>query len=658
MDLTPSSEKGAPRHQPWSPAAAACITALLGLLLACVRPGHFLWDDNVLAFLPFYTHNLRVLLEAGEPALVNWFQYNGIPHLAHGQQGVLYPPVYAAFGLASLAGLDSSSSITILVVAHLAGAAASVAWLAAKGGWSPPSALACGLLWATTPFVLVLSCSWIFVAYAACWAPACLALLLRCITQPTARSWALLAAAKALFFLQGYAQYAFYYYGAELALLGLLALREASVRRLRWWAGYAGHGLIAAGLAAPLLLPLWQAVRDSQERGSLSLEQKLQFSLNPTQWAKANFLHFESVLFGLDSRIYFLLPLLALAACMLAAQRKAPSPGAGAGGKLGAACLHGALAAWALSTPAFLLLAWLPVLGWFRWPLKIYFFVPFLLLASIALGGHRAESLWPRFTRMLLGLALSIQLSFLLLPQQGATISGLRPASQPLWPGVSWDQRRIAAAGFSHPHSRFAETFQANSATLHGIFAYWGYDPLVPARAALGKPADYFHRMWNWPPSPSDHKAGNTWAVSHAITHSSADSAAGWTLEAEWNGLRLWRNDHALPLARWEDESPAGTVRTHGNSLHVSWNHPLPASRSLHLAFTPLAGLEARTLPESQRVPVGQDQGMIVMNVPPGATGISVAFRSPFLPATCAAAAAAALTLACIALSPKRGQFA
>lgn len=656
MDLAESAEKrpGDGGNGCVAAAAAAAATLLLAVLLAWTQPGFFHRDDNAMAFHPYYTHNIRVLVESGQPALVNWFQYGGIPHLAHGQQGTLYPPVYAAYGLAALAGLPSTSAIDLLAVIHLAAAAAAVAWLARTGGLSGPASIACGLLWSTSPFVFSLSRSWIFVAYAACWAPVCLALLLRCLERPGLRSWGLLAAAKALFFLQGYAQYAFYYFCLEGALLLLLALREPAFRRLRWWAGYAGHGVVAAGLAAPLMLPLAQAVARSQERTALTLAQKLQFSLHPASWGKANLLDFEPVLFHLDSRIYFVAPLLVLAIwALVAAQRTRPAHRAPAPA-LGAACLHGALGAWTLATPACVLLAWLPVFGWFRWPLKFYFFVPLMLVIAVALLGRRAEARRPRLMQAALWLAAATQLAVSLHREEGALISGQRAASGPVWPGMTWEEGRVATAGFMHAHERFDQTLHAHAATLHGVFAYWGYDPLVPRSAGLGKPPDHFARMWPWPVPEAAHASANAWGVLRVVTPASAPASPGWTLESEWNGLRLWRNERALPLARWEDGAAAGRLRVRGNALMIRWADPLPQDRRLCLAVSPMSGLSIAAEPSGRGIPWQEDQGMLEVQVPAGSTGFKVSVMPPLFLVGSLGAALALPLLVWMLASPAR----
>ncbi len=172
---------------------------------------------------------------------------------------------------------------------------------------------------------------------------------------------------------------------------------------------------LTALLAAPLLVPLWNAKQVSAERAErLATSRALSFSLGPADFARTQvFLPRENALFRNGSgAIFFLgLPLLA------GARRGLPAaPPAAA---VFSAALWAGLFTLAMSTVFYYLLYLTPLFASLRWPFKNFPVAAFFLLLAAAGGAGFFAALSPAKARLaagLLWLNLGMQLALLLVP--------------------------------------------------------------------------------------------------------------------------------------------------------------------------------------------------------------------------------------------------
>lgn len=495
--------------------ALAALLALVTLHVATLElrePGYFLRDDNAAYYLSVYVHGVDTLFGSGELAQLNYHQYLGQPHLAMGQTATLYPPIYFAAagatlwqgdGLGDSVSGDARAMIFLLVLGHLLMSAAGFYLLARS--WTVPTWIAAGsaLVWATFPFLVVVSRNWIIVAYAAAWLPWSLFFLEAWLSR--GMRWALVgyAAAKALFCFQGYAQYVILATLFEGVYVVLRTLVERRVAQHSWWRRASGlvAGLAASGgLAAPLLLPMWQAKEDSQARsGDLSLEEFLSNSLDLGITLKAQFFVVaeRAVHQGTGAIFYVGLPvLLAVLAGWLLLLRRRQSPV-----RQTTLLLAAAAVALLLSTKAVRVLQAVPLLGSFRWPFKSFLWVLLFgaLAFAVVLGRLVARSEESRAS----GSKTSVALAAVALalgvggnvvathwndwdrpfgPNRVArSVPELQEHSAETLVGSEGrSEGRVVAMWMGHGQDDIERFLTHNYATLAGASSLGGYEPLIP----------------------------------------------------------------------------------------------------------------------------------------------------------------------------------
>jgi hypothetical protein len=364
--------------------AAAALLLLAGLLFAALEarmPFYFLWDDNVSFYLPSYVYNLEAVL-GGEIPHVNYHQYLGHTHLAAGQTAVLYPPLYPALVLTGLVWGDQRPAVDVLAVGHLLFSALGMFVLLRHRRVERRASVVAALLWVSFPFLAQVSRNWIFVAYAAAWLPWSFFLLGRLLDAPRRTSSIFtLGAVKALLISQGYVQYAI-----------LLVLYESLYLLLHWFQlhrlrcprrqvfdearAWVLALLASAALAAPVLLPMLHAKQVSAYRsGGLSFQELTSLSLDAVDFLKAQvFLLTPRAVHETSTAMFYLgLPNL-LALGILFRDRR----------PVFKQVLLVAAAALVLSTAAYGVMYYVPLLSSFRWPFKSFLFVAFFL--AVALG--------------------------------------------------------------------------------------------------------------------------------------------------------------------------------------------------------------------------------------------------------------------------------
>jgi len=237
--------------------------------------GSDVWHQN-LPFRAFYAEELA----AGR--LPHWCPNlgTGLPLLAEGQTGALYPPNLLLHLLLPLA---PAFNLTILVSLVLAGTFA--AMFARQVGAGRGPAVVAAIVYGLSGFHLVHLKHLNFLA-AAAWAPLILLLLERLAAGGGRRVVALLAVAVGVMLVAGAPQIAYYalLLGTLYALLLAVAGRGwwGRSRPLVLWLAAAGIGFL---LAAPQLLPSLELSRMGLRREGLTIEAATRWNLEPKHLA-------------------------------------------------------------------------------------------------------------------------------------------------------------------------------------------------------------------------------------------------------------------------------------------------------------------------------------------------------------------------------------
>lgn len=637
--------------------ALACLVLLATAFVGALElrePRYFLRDDNAAYFLPVYVHTAGTLFDRGELALLNHHQYLGQTHLASGQTGVLYPPVYVAYALAGATG-DVRHALFLLALGHFVLGA--VGFFVLARTWSVPRwpAAWSALLWLTLPFLAVVSRDWIWIAYGAAWVPWCLVFLDAWLVR--GMRWGLVgyAVAKALFCFQGYAQYVILsvlFEAVFVSLHGIVhGVAGGSLPARSWWRRILGWFLVLAatgGLAAPLLLPMWRAKQASQARaGGLGLEEFLSNPLDPGVFLRSQVFDMaDPAIHRATGAIFYLgLPVLLLVlGGLFWLLRRGERPGQARRAMVLAAASATALL---LSTEAVRLLHPVPLLGSFRWPFKSFFWV--LLFAALAAAVVLGE-LWQRGGR---SAALAVAALTLGLVGNVATISW-DDWDRPFGPNrmqrspdelraflnrhIDPAAGRVVALWMSHGQDDIERFLTHDYATAAGAFSLGGYDPLVAqTNFDLAKGLEYSN-IWRYELTRDAVDYLSEWSVRWLLM---PDKPRNRVLVGQFPQLRVasgddgWlavENSAAAPFAFLlpADGGPPLPLEVDfgGSGLTVDLAPAAGKGGSLHLQIAPLDDLVAFADGESLG-PVGVDRDRhVAVDVPAGAERIVVEYRA------------------------------
>lgn len=484
---------------------------LLALLAACAvffvalefrSPLFFAYDDNASFFLPGYIHNWESLVVGGELPLINMHQYLGLPHLTQGQSAVLYPPAYLGMLVSVLATGGPYWTVDVLAIMHLTLAVLGTFLLLLRFGCRRLSGLFGALVFASFPF-LMLSRSWIIVAYAAAVLPFAFLALDALIRRPGVGRALALAAANALLFYQGNFQYLLMLLLFETLYLAY-ALSGVSLSRWRRLhlnpvvRGFALSVLLLVAMCLPLLLPMMSASSASADRsGPLKPRLVVEHSLEAGAFLKAQFLSFEPNYFrNLGTDVFHMgLPMLALVFVGLFLRPSGIDSVPGRARQMALLTLIALL----LSSGAYRLLALVQPFGMFRAPFKHYLFAAFfaaltaaIVLDRLAVSRRRGLALAVLFVLTAV-VTLNLALSVAVRP-----ITGYRLGSEPsldLGPAGSGAGRLLTLWLEDVPDSDMHRFVPMNFATAFGLYHFAGYDPLVPrvnSELSLGLNNDLF----------------------------------------------------------------------------------------------------------------------------------------------------------------------
>jgi hypothetical protein len=372
----------------WISAMFVLVLVFYGSLLLR-DPEFFHRNDNVTLFLPAYGHSARGLAR-GELALMNYHQYAGLPHLAPGQSGTLYPPVYLAYALAGACGHDLWT-LDFLLLFHILVASLGVFFLVLRRKESPELAILVGCAWVTIPMGVQLTRCWIPVSFVMALLPWNQLFLERLLEDPSARRGISLAIVKTFLLFCGMPQFAVMAGVYDCVYLGFLSLFDGPRSAGKKWLAYLVTVALSLALGAVYLLPFWGQVSHSLSRSApLKLWETLYGAVTPREFFQAQRGIFRrGFFFTLSSSALFIgpVPLLLLVVGGGMVFRKNSQ---GWQRSLYGACL----VALFLSTRGHQVLTWLPLLGRFRWPFKQFLWFHFFLL--LWLSGLGRGKVWRR----------------------------------------------------------------------------------------------------------------------------------------------------------------------------------------------------------------------------------------------------------------------
>ncbi|NLO37805.1 MAG: YfhO family protein [Clostridiaceae bacterium] len=650
------------------------IVTLFLVLLERRYPYFFLQDDNRDQYLPYFVHNARALLH-GEIALYNFHQYLGLPHLANGNAGALYPLSWLSVLVSRLFWGHDFAAIDLVVCFHLVlGSAGFFLMLRAMGLGRPASAFG-AITWPLTSYFLYISNSWYVVSGPVAAMPWMIffAIQLHQGERPGCSLAALVVARLLLIFI-GHPQFFLYAVIFEALLILLLVpgghnLFRPSRARLWYWASFA----MTAIFSLPLVLPMWQQTRQSIRSGPIDYDTFVSGSTILPLWLKGltdpyeghvfqsiSFVGLACLAFCLVAIFFFLLAIIRRKSMPVQRRRL-----------LAVLFVLGAFSfLWAGSILVPRIIYLVPILNRFRWPYKLLIQFSLFLIAFSSCGldlflDALSQARFLRGRRLILDIAACcliviqlIQFGFLYYAHPVRALRIHRetvPWSEPLKDQLS--DGRILSVGFDYTSEYTAHTLAFNYSTFWGLHHYAGYDALLPAandRATPGTGAysGYFDDLGNNRTTLADRlEALRGWGVRWYVVNPEYVRRYGelpLVRIAEDADRIVYRDDAALPLAYWvntqEDPGIAlshtanalvlQTNRTHAESLIVNclWNRYFKAS------------LDGEPIP----LAVQDDRPMIF--VPEGQHTIRITYRDPYFSAGCRIAWSFLLLLALFGL--------
>jgi len=570
------------RFDPW-----LWWTASGGLLFLTIfqlhQPGGFLFDDNILYFLPCYIFDYEALRQGIIPQL-NVYQYLGQSWLSDSLVGAFYPPIYIAMALAYFFHYWQLA-IDWLCWIHLVGAAIVVQRFALLWGSRPAWAMCTGWLYLTLPFICCSPQLWVVNSYCAFYIPLALLAIERLIRHVSVAGLLALSVVKALFILSGHINYFALSLLFEVAYLGFRAFGSNTIIRLGvLW-------LTANGLAALASLPslgpvLFHLRTAAHESIPLTLNQILDLHVDPGIFIVAQFGHWLTWGYAYQPAWMFLGGSVFLPALLLRGKRKRR------------VLLFLVLMGLALifSTPAFVLIHYLPGYGAFRWPEKLLLFVAlFHAMLFAALVRH----LPPQFPRWLGGILFATAISCNLM----VDFSPHAQAVTWLFHHYSWDSRlpiahlqdgRSISIGSSSDHSYNPNFLNCYYASMVHVPVVGGYDVLIADQNRY-EALDMFFGNYEGKLDDAIIRHLRSWSVCHYLVETNSPTTyflqnlTGFHKVDQIGKITIF-DDTAAPAFAYFEETPvhALPVTYHPNGIEVETGAEF--NGTLSLSLVPLPG--------------------------------------------------------------------
>ena len=476
------------KHRVYPLIKVALILLLFFLALEIRSPRFFGWDDNATYFSGAYQYNFHsVVNERTFPWMV-WTQYAGQTNLTQSQSGAFYLPAYLATALSWKLFKTHLWNIDLLVIFHLLiGTWGMLYYLKL---WEIPERylIPAALLYGSSPFFIIVSKSWIFVAYMMCYLPWLLYLLDRILLKPKISLCSAYILLKTLFFSQGYSQIWINYClleGLYFIFRWRSQCKERSVLLTKELILFVILQSIHLLILMPQLMINIQSVSDSPFRSfKLTLDQLLLFRVEPIHifhsqlfiFEKESYLRSSSSILMLGGSIFFLFYL------YRSIRHSQPLK------KEHQLFLFLFILCLMLSTSLYASLSIIPPFHILRWPIKFFIFVPFFYVCSFVFFGRRNPD--SRTFSLILWISAAFQFVALLLPSQQQAFSKLHiddPRDLTIrWPYESGRVLPIASDSNLLLHTN-ALTY--NFGSFAQIPTLGGYDQLISkfnSQIALG----------------------------------------------------------------------------------------------------------------------------------------------------------------------------
>jgi hypothetical protein len=616
------------RFDPWAWGTAGGALLFLTIFQSLL-PGGFLYDDNTLEFLPSYAFDYDAVRHGQIPEL-NVYQYLGQSWLSGAQEGAFYPPVYFAMALAHFFH-RWQVSIDWLCWVHLAGAAVVVGQFARLWGIRPVFAMATGWLYLTLPFICCSSQLWVLNAYCAFYVPLALLGLEKLIRQASIRGVLALAAVKALFIFSGHVNYFALSLVIEAIYLGFRFYGAKGVVRpgLLW---VAANGL-AGWAALPSLGPVLTHARTAAHVSiHLRLDQILDLHVMPVEFIIAQFGYWMFWSYAYQPAWMFLGGSVFLPALLLKSRRK----------RRVLLFLALGLVALALSTPAYILIHYLPGYGSFRWPAKMLLFVAlFYALLFAALVRHLPRRLPRWMGGLLFAAAIGCNVMVDFSPHAHAVTWVFRryPPEFHLPLARLQDGRSVSVAD-SSDHRYNPDFLNGDYASMIRVPVVGGYDVLIADQNRQEALNMFFG---NYEGKLNDSVIGHlrSWSVRHYFVETGSDidhflqPRTDFQEAARLGQITIFDDKKAPGFAYFEsDPSRALAVTYRPNGIEVETGPG--RGGTLSLSLVPLPGYTWQDVgaanPVSHPVPAHPQGRMRIEHLTSDTGRVALVYREPGLP--------------------------
>lgn len=513
---------------------AVAIAVAFFAVVETVRPYYFFQDDNRDFFVPLYLHNYRSAAD-GQLAQYNFLQSLGRPQFSSGQAASLHPVPYLSIYLSEALLGHPFGTTDIHLLIYLLLAVTGAVFLARLLGLSRAASVFASVAWAYTPYNMLISQSWAAYTTAIGMLPWIAAAALLVYRGRRALGGSMFVIAHLLLIYTGSPQPVLYAGFLEAGLIVLIGFIDYANGKLtgeeakRKAITFSLLVALVAGLALPLVIPMWtQAQRSAYRTGSLSDRGLRTCSIAPAQLLNGLVFPFRR-LYDTDRGEWCETNLPAsfvhqgyLVTLLLAAypwlRRRLPAEQRRVCDALLVIALVLVLAMMGWLT---YFIAMIPVANRFRWPFKFFLFANLLLVMVAAAGFDVLLSKLRAGVRR-------IAVATLVIALQAANVTALDltfptqgffehldpvPLQEPL--KERFGAGRIVTMGWkdSTTKGRTIHTVGYNYATLWELHYLGGYDPLMPARnLALTYRLDY-SAIINRAPKNIDFDSLRSWGV-------------------------------------------------------------------------------------------------------------------------------------------------
>jgi hypothetical protein len=219
--------------------------------LEAVDAYYFTQDDNFCGMLPELLQGCRSFFAGIFP---EWqpYQLLGAPSASLGLAGYTYPPTFLSYFIARYLLGNEYATLEVMALLHLAGAYLAAYWAARTWRVSGPLAMAVGLSYALSGYMLITGRSWANALSALAWLPLLFGFAGLMARGAVSWKWAAgLGLAVGAFFHTGFAQLWVYGLMFLALLMGLLVISGAVPFRRSLWC--VPGVLLGIAIAAPMM---------------------------------------------------------------------------------------------------------------------------------------------------------------------------------------------------------------------------------------------------------------------------------------------------------------------------------------------------------------------------------------------------------------------